>query len=88
MGSGGFQATGYVEDGAEAATWASDFSSSAVPMASKGWCLEWIASGDPLYSAGNLAQHSLATQLGKEFEKESIHVYVSKETKFQIEKNP
>ena len=44
MGSGGFQATGYVEDGAEAATWASDFSS-AVPMASKGWCLEWIASG-------------------------------------------
>ena len=70
MGSCGFQAAGYVEDGAEAATWASDFSSSPVPMASKGWCLEWIASGDPPYSTGNLAQHSVATQLGKEFEKE------------------
>lgn len=53
MGSSGFQDAGYMEDGAEAETWASHFSSSAVPIASKGWCLKWIAHGDALYSSGN-----------------------------------
>ena len=38
--------------------------------------LKQVTNKDLLYSTGNCAQYSVITKMGKEFEKEQIHVYV------------
>ena len=38
--------------------------------------VKYITNKDLLYSTGNSAQYSVITEMGKEFEKEKIHVYV------------
>ena len=38
--------------------------------------LKWITNKDLLYSTGNPAQYYITTEMGKEFEKEQIHVCV------------
>ena len=39
--------------------------------------MEWVVSGDLLYSTGNSAHYSMITCMGKESEEEWICVYVS-----------
>lgn len=38
--------------------------------------VKYITNKDPLYSRGNSAQYSVITEMGKELEKELMHVYV------------
>ena len=38
--------------------------------------VKWITNKDPLYSTENSAQCYVTTQMGKELEKEEMHVFV------------
>ena len=38
--------------------------------------LKWITNSELLCSTGNAAQYDVTTEMGKEFGKEQIHVYV------------
>ena len=38
--------------------------------------VKWITNKDPLYSTEKSAQCYVTTQMGKEFEKEEMHVFV------------
>ena len=40
------------------------------------WYMEWMVNGDLLYSTVNSTQYSVIIYMGKESEKEWIHVYV------------
>ena len=41
------------------------------------WYMEWLASGDLLYSTGNSSQYSVIIHMGKDYEKEWIPIHVN-----------
>ena len=41
------------------------------------WYMEWLASGDLLYSTGNSSQYSVIIHMGKDSEKEWIPIHVN-----------